>query len=168
MHNIISLTFRSTEKNGWPRARIYLDDKLLQDYKFNQNIQVINIPVTYTPSKHTVRVDRTDKTHHDQILEITAVSVDGVMVPDHLIRQCCEFEYNDIIDKGSTYFGPDGTWRFFFHSPIITYLLDLSIHHEAIYSDNYKYPWSYQLGPGSTDDIIQGIDKLVDKVNIIL
>jgi hypothetical protein len=158
---------------------VYLDDTLVHSHEFNCENHVADVELDKHPSIRTVRVVRHSKTNdnviladgnilHDQILEITEVSVDGIAIKDGQLRQLCQFEYNNQVDRGSLYFGPNGVWTLFFETPIITFLLDENIKHMSGYSEDYKYPWSYQLGPESVGSIISEIQQIETKVQKLL
>lgn len=104
----------------------------------------------------------------DQILEITELQVNGSRIPDYVLDQRSRFEFGDQCHIGSRYFGPNGNWTFEFETPLITWILDQKINHEAKYNHDYQFPWATQLGPNSVHQILKKIDDIrhrLDQIN---
>ena len=177
--NTLTLHFRCTDCNGFPEAKIFLDDQLVCDYKFLSNEESISLNVNDQPGDHCLKVERHSKQNNnfvlidgkivkDQILEITKLSVDDIDIPMYILDSNCEFRYLNRVDAGSRYFGPNGEWTYKFSTPIIQHILDLRIAHESQYNQDYQFPWSYRHGPGTAQNIISTIEELEKKINQIL
>ena len=166
--NTLSINFKSVACNGYPTIKILLDGVQLVDHEFTQELETITITVPTNPGRHELVIDRYGKTDSnlDQTLSIDSVTIDNVPVPDFILNQQTKFCFNQETHVGSRFFGPNGLWYFTFQTPIITYILDQKIIHEAQYNQDYEYPWSYKLGPTSVNKTLAQIDRvqsLVDK-----
>lgn len=177
--NILSFHFRCHECNGYPQARIKLNNSLVKDHAFASSEETIEVTLPNEPGNHQITVERYGKLKHnmifvngqilqDQILEIISVMVDGVPVPINLVEQHCKFEWDSTVHAGSRYFGPNGTWTYSFATPYITHLLDLRIQHESQYNQDYHFPWSNRLGPDSVQEITAMVDQVTQRVQQVL
>lgn len=177
--NTITLQFRSRNCNGFPKAKILLDDTLVHDHQFSTGEESLSVVVNTNIGNHVLTVERYGKQPHnmvildgaiieDQILEITDILVDGVSIPVLVIDRSCEFKWDDNTHVGSRYFGPNGLWTYRFSTPLITHILDQRIEHESQFDQDYQFDWSYKHGPGTVDAIIKTIDQIKSKVNEIL
>lgn len=171
--NQLNLQFKAVAHNGYPSVRISLDGQVLADHLFTGEDWQFSISVGTDAGSHVLQVERYGKTEKnwspekDQILEIIGVIVDGIAVPNYVLTKHSHFEFNDQIHYGSLYFGPNGVWRFEFQTPILTFVLDQKIAHEAQYNQDYLYPWSYKLGPDSVNSIITTIDQTLERVKLL-
>lgn len=178
MINNISLVLKSTNVNGWPKIKINVDNDVIFDDQIIES-QLVNFYVLATTQSHShvVTIERYGKTEEncvidlnnnvvsDQYVELAEVKVDGIVIPDMYIRNNSKFEFNQLTYEGSTTWMPNGIWSWTFKSPIITHILDWKIYHEAKYTDDYKYPWSYKLGPDTVDDRLKKIDQVLAHIN---
>jgi hypothetical protein len=167
INNKLTINFKSTECNGFPSIKILHNNNLLIDYTLESYECSYTITIDLSPAHHTIIVERYNKTENnpDQILEITNITVDGITIPEFLLLTNSKFEFDDQVHYGSKYFSPNGIWSFNFNSPVITYILDQKILHEAKYNQDYQYPWSYKLGPDSVAQISANIDLALEQVN---
>lgn len=177
--NVLTICFRCYECNGYPYARIILNDKILHNHAFTQELESLEIELDTTSADHMLIVERYNKQNNnmvlqegkivkDQILEITNLLVDGVPIPLNIVDPYCNFSWDDNVHVGSRYFGPNGTWTYKFSTPIITHILDMRIAHESRYNQDYVYPWSNKLGPMSVQEIVNTIDQVEHRVNQVL
>jgi hypothetical protein len=172
--NLLQIRFKAIECNGWPKIQVKLNGCPLHCHEFTDSSYTLAFDLPVETQTNVLTIERYGKTFEnqtadsDQILEIVEFRFDDVVIPTHLIVPCCKFEYNDQTDWGSLYFGPNGIWTLNFSTPFVTWLLDQNILHEAKYSENYKYPWSYQLGPNSVNEIIADIEQIEQKVIDVL
>lgn len=168
--NHIDLSFQATAFNGLPCVRILLDDQLLIDHKFQQENWRYEIDLPQGPGSYRLVIERYGKTaehwsaEQDQTVEITGITVDGIPVPHYVLDKHSRFEFDGQSHPGSRFFGPNGTWTFEFVSPMLTFILDQKILHEAQYNQDYEYPWSYRLGPDSVNNIVSSIDQALERV----
>lgn len=169
--NKVKIIFRATEYNGYPSVRVFLDHQLLQNITFTQEYFEFEFDLDQTESIRCLCVERYGKTDQnyslekDQIVEIVSINVDGIPIPQFMINAQCKFEFAGETHIGSCYFGPNGVWTFDFETPLITYILDKKIQHEAQYNQDYLYPWSYKLGPDSVTTILANIDQALDRAD---
>ena len=175
MHsNQLTLRFAATECGGWPRVRVRLNGVQVAHLDFESAEQSITIDLGSEPGDHVLEVERWGKNsrntsaQHDQVLELLQVQVDSVPVPESIIRDLSEFEWHERTDAGSFFFGPNGVWRMRFCTPILTYLLDHKIQHESKYTQDYLYPWSYRLGPGQAEKLLEDIEYVQARVEKLL
>jgi hypothetical protein len=171
LNSKVKIYFKVSEYNGYPNIKIFLNNYLLADQAFFNDQWNFEFEVGHQPGNHCLKIERYGKTDRnysqekDQTVEITAITVDGIAIPEYMLVKQSKFEFNDQIHLGSLYFGPNGIWTFNFATPIITHILDQKIHHEAQYNQDYIYPWSYKLGPDSVNSILSNIEHAVDQVN---
>lgn len=177
--NKLTLHFRCTDCNGFPQAKIILDNELICDHNFLCDQETIVLNIDTSPGDHCLIVERHSKKNDnfifvngkiikDQILEIIKLSVDNIAIPMHIVDSNCKFSYHDRVDVGSRYFGPNGIWSFTFSTPLIQHILDLRIVHESKYNQDYQFPWSYKHGPTTAQKIITTIENLEKKIDQIL
>lgn len=170
----IQLKLTSTYCQGWPRARIRhgntCHDIQVKEYA-DIELEVVADELVierYGKQPHNVEFDR-DTVLKDQILKIDSIQVNGVDVPEYVLQNHSQFRFDDQVHQGSRYFGPNGVWRFQFQLPLVTWLLDQKIQHEAKYNQDYQYDWSYQLGPESVKmiqaDIVR-VRQILDSIDI--
>lgn len=173
MYNKLKFSCRATNCNGYPTFRVRLNgvDCVVDVVKSEYFAFELAVPVQ--TQTHVLEIERYGKTsanslnEHDQILEILDVAVDNVSVPKFLIHDHCKFVFDDQTHHGSCYFGPNGTWTWGFETPLITYVLDKKILHEAQYNQDYKFAWSYRLGPDSANTILNEIESTIKHVTKI-
>jgi len=180
MINKLTFACRASNHNGYPKIKLFLDGKELEPYDINQELFTIAVDLDHS-DKHTVliieRYGKTDQnvsvdSHgniiNDQYLEILDIKIDNVPVPDFILNSIPRFEFNDQCHVGSKFFGPNGIWTFEFKTPFIQYVLDQKILHEAKFSNDYVYAWSYKLGPDSVVNLTNEIDTVIAKIKNIL
>lgn len=171
MHNNLKILIKSTYCNGWPNINVYLGQNLIYSLSNCSELTTITTNLELTSSKQCIKIERYGKTEknfvyeneviiNDQTIEIVDVLVDDIRLPDWLIRQNCRIEFDDNVHERSRLLGPNGFWFFEFETPILTYLLDQKIIHEAKYSDNYKYPWNHQLGPDTVETVTKELSSV--------
>ena len=175
--SMVSLYFKCIENLGYPKAKIFFDDQLIQDFQFHQQEQLIEVPMPGRPGMHALTVRRYGKlAEHctfgddgsiiaDQILQITKVNVHSTKVPDFVLDRHSSFQFNDQIHHGSRYFAPNGDWIFHFETPFITWVLDQISEQDRIYDANSgTRPWEYRYAPGQAQQRIQQLQQVIDRV----
>lgn len=121
----------------------------LTDAPFDQRITIVKQPCGST----------------DQLVTLLGVTVDGTQIPEWLIRQTSSFHFAQQILEGCLEWQPPGTWSWNFQQPIITWILDQKIAHESKYNQDYKYPWSYKLGPDSVETIGSKLQTAIARID---
>lgn len=175
MTNTITIKFSSTNCNGYPKVKISLNRRLVSECEITPECCSVDIHLPSDPGPQKITIERYGKTEQntsvvnntivaDQILTIESISVDNVEVSKFSIIEDTVFESKDQIQQGIDILGFNGTWTFNFETPIITFLLDKKITHEAKYSQDYKYPWSYKLGPDSVTELMSEFEILHKKI----
>lgn len=176
MTNILTLKLTAKECNGYPKFKIYINEKLFDDFHLNQNYIEISIPLTQEENTCTlklVRYGKEDKNTillnneiiEDQTLEIESIKVDNVTVPNFIIFDYSYFVFNDKKIQ-TNIFGPNGVWKFNFKTPIITWILTEKMHHEAKYSDAHLLPNSYKIDPNKVDKYFTELENALRKVDL--
>lgn len=172
----IELQFRCQWCQGWPKISVELDGKSLCHHEFSNSDESLSIVIPRSIGSRELSIIRYGKTPEnmvldsngsiikDQILEIESARVNGSVIPNYIFDQYSQFKFNDQIHSGSRHFGPNGIWSFVFVEPFITWILDQKISHEAKYSNDYIYPWSYKFGPGTVEEILNKIKSTREKV----
>lgn len=179
MSNILKVVVKSTECNGWPNLNFYFENQLVEKVKGCSELHSFEVDLQPAESHTFIKLERYGKTDNncifkneqiikDQTIEIVRVSVDDIKLPDHLIYQNCYIEFDGFRHDGSRFLGPNGVWVLNFKTPIITFFLDQKIEHEAKYNDDYKYPWSYRLGPRSVSTLTKEYQLVRDLIHRIL
>jgi hypothetical protein len=164
--NTIQINFKVSEHNGYPCIRILLNDQLLVDHQFVDTLWTYEFSLGNDVASHCLQIERYGKTdlnystEKDQTVEIVDITVDGIKVPTYILDKHSKFEFDTQVHMGSRYFGPNGVWTFNFVTPILTYILDEKILHEAQYNQDYKFAWSYKLGPDNVNNILSNISKV--------
>lgn len=167
MHNTLTIVFQSVDGNGYPKARILLDNCVVYDQVINNG--QFDIPVTKDIADHTIVVDRYGKTdaNHGQVLIIDSIKIDGVSIPDFLLSANSKFEFDNQILTPCRELHPNGQWSFDFCSPMLTWCLDEKIKHEAKFNQDFLFPWAYKLGPGQAEDLIGDISIQQERIKNI-
>ena len=161
----IDLLFKSHFCVSWPITRIVLDKQLVLSHVFSQEMESLALHVDETPRLHVLQLIRLGKGQtnivlddenriiQDQALELLALKINGVSVPEYILDNNSVFEYKNNKQFNSRYFGPNGVWTLNFQSPMITWVLDQKIIRESNFNLNHSHPWSYQLGPNSVESL---------------
>lgn len=172
----LKFQFHCRPCNGWPCIQIKIDDRLLCDHEFSRDEEylTINIPagtgvrklsiIRYGKTKDNISVDDHGNVTQDQILEIKSIDIFGSKIPDYIFDRHSVFQFNDQTHPGSRYFSPNGVWTFQFADPLVTWILDEKILHEAQYNNDYIYPWAYKFGPGTAQAILDKIESTKKKI----
>jgi len=177
--NQLIIRLSATPCGGWPRIRTRLDGVQISHVDMQGANDTVVIDFDTQPAEHVIEIERWGKNSRntktqdgvvieDQVLEIQQVYLDGVLVPDYIVRNLSEFRYHDKVDAGSLYFGPNGVWCMTVRTPLLTYFLDQKIQHESQYSQDYQYPWSYRLGPGQAEKLLADIEYVQERVERFL
>jgi hypothetical protein len=168
--NTVKINFRASNHNGFPSFKIKLDGQVLIDQTLDDSNWHYEFALPTCDRSLELQIERYGKTsenyspEHDQILEITSIEIDGILVPNYVLDKHSQFEFDGQIHIGSRYFGPNGLWTWTFSTPILTYILDEKITHEAQYNQDYEFPWAYKLGPNSVNTILSKIQQAMDRI----
>lgn len=171
----LTFAFKATCCNGWPKIKIFRDHTVIKNHQFSNEKETISIEIPNSRGNHLICVERFGKEDHnvvvsdgfiieDQVVEIESIFINGVKLPDFVINNHTEFKFADQVHKGSTYFGPNGTWSLKYYGSMVTWLLDRKITHEVQYNQDYQFPWAYKLGPDSVSKTVDEIDSLLEKI----
>lgn len=172
--NLIKISLKSTNVNGWPLIKIKTADTDFKSIIIDREFVEATVPVTNFQGENFVILERYGKTevnqlnNIDQVVEILTVTVDNSVMPDFILNKFSRFEFNNQVHVGSRFFGPNGIWYFNFETPIITWILDQKILHESEYNQDYIYPWSYKFGPNCVDTLSSQLISVTDKVKKLL
>jgi hypothetical protein len=173
MTNNLTLICDAVGCDGYPHANIKINDSIVYSGVIDDCKNKFDIPIPSGAGKHTLSIQRYGKTeknitsHGEQILKVNSILIDGIVVPKYIIVDNSKFEFNHIVNHGCLDFYPNGNWTFGFQTPFITWCMDQKIANDAKFSNNYLLPWSYQLGPNQADQLIDDIDQLFEKLEVI-
>ena len=163
--NLFKFFFKATECNGWPKIKILVNGVEREDMIIERSLAIV-LSVD-SNSTQTIEIVRYGKAQNntllrgseivkDQLLELESISVDDVKLPDWYIHEHV---------SNSHIIGSNVTWKFTVEQPIVTYILDQKINHEAKYNSDYLYPWSHKLGPNSVKELTDDFSKAIDVIN---
>lgn len=135
LNNCLTLHFRAVECNGWPSIRILVDNDILQEYKFHQELTKIDLSLDLLDGNHVLEIERYGKTDKnivfvdgkilkDQLVELVDMYIDNVKLPD-MFKYNSKFCYDDKELPSSLVWGPNGTWTWNFATPLLQNLIDL-------------------------------------------
>lgn len=144
-----------------------LDNIVLDECDIAPGTKILTFSVDSIANCHRFRLTKSHKNdteNHLQILKIDQITVDEIKIPDYIIHDNCTFKFNNSEHPGCTWLEPPGTWEWSFETPILTYILDQKIVHEAKYTQDYQYAWSYSLGPDSVKNITAKIKQATSKI----
>ena len=165
MLTLLNFYLRAEEnESGWPQVSIYLDDQMVADCACNNEL-VVTVDLTDQQDYRQLLIRRSGP---GAVLEITKITLNGIIIPDYVITKNSSFNFNDQSHPGSLYFVPTGTWIWDIGCPMVTWILDEKIKHESLYSQDYQYPWSYSFGPDSVEQLNRQLLLVKHKVNDIL
>jgi hypothetical protein len=130
----LTLKFNASECNGWPKIRILIDNDIIQEHEFDQEMTTIDVPLDLLDGEHVLEIERYDKTDNnivfidgvilkDQSVALLDLYVDGVKLPD-MFKYDGKFYYNDLESPSVLVWGPNGVWRWQFATPLLENLLD--------------------------------------------
>lgn len=125
-----------------------------------------NLDIDGVPAAHQIEIKK--NVDHENVFLLKSISVDGVALPEWLLRDNSVFTWPDNQHPGSLQWHPAGSWHFDFCTPFLTWTLDQKIIHEARYNQDYLYPWSYKLGPDSVNLLGQKLNQTIRKVEQVL
>jgi len=175
-HYDLTFDFSCQFYRSWPKISIIVDDQNIRNHQFSKENEKLSLKFPegsgnrklsihrYGKTDLDMLVDRNGTIIKDQILEIKSIKINGTGIPDYIFQHHSRFEFEDQKHSGSMYFGPNGVWTFEFCEPLITWILDEKINHEAKYNQDYIYAWAYKLGPHSVDKILDKIQRTNDKI----
>lgn len=170
MQNILTLILSPIACNGYPEAQIKLNNTIVYDGVVDQVNQQIAINLPDQPGHCVITVERYGKTENnatataEQILKVNAVKIDDVAVPKYILVDNSTFSYNQTSEKGCLEFYPNGVWTFEFSIPFVTWCVKQKILNDAKFNQDYQYAWSYRLGPGQAEQLLEDIDDIIDRV----
>lgn len=172
--NYLTVTIKSTYCNGWPQLKLWLNQNLIDHVQIDKELTTVKIHVPNHSGRHVIKLERYGKESchmviknnqivQDQMFEILNMCVDGVQIPAWFLWDQSQLEIDNQFHK-SLVGGPNCTWHFEFETPLLTFILDCKIKHEAKYNQDYLLPWSYKLGPDSVDSLR---NDLLSAINLV-
>jgi len=128
------LNFRAVYCNGWPQIRVSIDNDVIEELEFDNETASIQIPLDLFEGAHELHVERLGKTNNNikfvdgQILEdqmacLESMYIDDVELPKLFLYQGKFYHDNQVL-LNTLHWGPNGTWKWNFETPIITWLVD--------------------------------------------
>jgi hypothetical protein len=173
--NVLSILLKSTECNGWPKLKVRVNGCLVHDVHIDQEFTNIDVCLDTSPGEANLVIERYGKGNDniqldgdviikDQLVEITRIAIDGVQLPQWFLWNNIFLKIDDK-ETNSLVAGPNGIWTLKLQTPVISFVLEDKILHEAKYSQDYLYPWSYKLGPNSATQLVNDLQLALDLVN---
>lgn len=134
LNNCLTLKFCASECNGWPKIRILIDNDIIQEYEFDQEIASIDVPLDLMDGDHVLEIERYGKNNSnivfvdgkilkDQSVELLDMYIENVKLPDQF-KYNSKFCYNDIELTSALNWGPNGIWTWKFSTPLLEHLID--------------------------------------------
>lgn len=142
----ISLIFKSTECNGWPKIKLYLNNDLYQDHEFKQEIEQVNLPIYLEDGKHLLEIEIYDKKSNativdqegkiiqDQLLELKEIRVNNVKLPEYFLYSG-NYKISDNTYPQSLIWGCNGVWSWNFEMPLVSWAVKTKQNHEDKYNN---------------------------------
>lgn len=131
--NYLELHFQATKCKDWPKLKFYVDEDLYQEYMFEFEQGIIQIPLELMPGPHQLEIELYGKTFdntivkddviiEDQLVTLNKMLIDGVELP-------AKFLYHGRLENNpsspSLTWGINGKWIWNFEEPIINWALML-------------------------------------------
>ena len=133
-NNVLTLHLQATDCRGWPKIRIVIDNNIIQEYDFDQDTAVIEIPLDLLDGDHVLEIERYGKTDQnivfmdgkilqDQVVTLVDMYVDNVKLPE-MFKYDGKFCYNNLELPSVLVWGPNGVWSWKFTTPLLENLID--------------------------------------------
>jgi len=142
--NQLTLKFKATPCNGWPKLKFLIDFDLIEEYHFNSFDGEISIPIDLLDGAYLLNIELFDKTEkntivdttgkitEDQKVELVDIYIDNVKLPN-FYKWMGVYRFNDQEYPQSLCWGCNGIWTWPFQTPILTWVLDEKIKHREKY-----------------------------------
>lgn len=139
--NLLTLKLKATECNGWPKLRVLLDLDIIETYEFISEHAEIIIPIDLYNGSHSLIIEIFGKTSkntivdsqghivNDQLIELTDMIVDDIILPD-IYKYQGVYKFNGKEFPQALSWGCNGIWQWDFEIPLITWLLDVKINND--------------------------------------
>ena len=132
--NQLTFHFKATECNGWPTARIIVDDDILQEFIVDQTNTSVSVELDYFDGEHVLEIERYGKTDNnvvfdngqilqDQSIELIAIHYDNIVLPKHFLYHGV-FHWNNQTYPSTLTWGPNGRGVWPFSMPFVTWAID--------------------------------------------
>jgi hypothetical protein len=131
MHSL-KLTFKAVESNGWPKLLFLINDDLIEDYHFNNELGEVIIPIDLLDGNHILSIELYDKTG-SQYVELLDMYVDNILLPN-MYKWLGIYKFNDQEYPQALRWECNGSWNFNFQTPLVTWMLDVKIANEEKYT----------------------------------
>jgi hypothetical protein len=143
--NLLTLKFKATECNGWPKLRVLLDLDIIETCEFTSDYAEVTVPVDLQDGEHSLIVELYSKNRlntlvdsqgtivKDQSVELIDMLVDGINLPDYYKWRGI-YRFSDQEHPQSLLWGCNGSWQWDFKIPLLTWILDVKIEHSEKYN----------------------------------
>lgn len=134
----LTFNFSATNYNGWPSAKILINNNVIQDFVIDNSNQSVTVNIDYDQGLHDLEIHRYGKTDcnvlfvdgkilQDQTLTLNSIYYRNVRLPDRfLFNSWYSWDGNDY--KSVLTWGPNGVWRWQFGMPFVQWSVDSSEH----------------------------------------
>ncbi len=138
--NLLTLKFRATECNGWPKIRVLFDLDIIETCDFTSDYAEVTVPVDLQSGEHSLIIELYGKNRSntlvdsqgfiikDQCVELIDMLVDDVNLPDYYKWRGI-YRFSDQIHPQSLLWGCNGSWQWDFKVPLLAWILDVKIEH---------------------------------------
>ena len=143
--NVITLAFKVSECNGWPKVEILIDDDLYEDRHFTTTNEQVTLPVDLIDGDHLLTIEIYDKLPKntiidsdgniidDQLIELTDIYVNDIKLPKWF-KNIGVYEFKDQTYPQACVWGCNGVWAWKFSTPLLTWVLDKQIENRELYN----------------------------------
>jgi prepilin-type processing-associated H-X9-DG protein len=130
----LTFNFQATEYNGWPQARIVVDQEVVTEFVANSSNFSVSIDVKYPNGIHQLEIQRHSKTDNnvlfvdgkilqDQLLTLESIYFNNVRLADQfLYRGKLHWDCNEY--PSVLTWGVNGSWKWEFGIPVVQWAVD--------------------------------------------
>lgn len=133
LHEYFDFKFKTTEFRGWPSLVFRVDGDTVLDHRFQHDSETVRLACDFAPGPHHLEIERYGKNDHnvdfrdgkiwqDQTVELESIAVAGVTLPQSFLFDGV-WRWNDTVETGALFWGPNGVWSWNFELPMIDWAL---------------------------------------------
>lgn len=130
--------FSATDYNGWPQARIVIDDAVVTEFVANTNSFTVAVDIKYSKGIHQLEIQRYGKTDNnvlfvngeilqDQLLTLESIYFNNIKLADQFLYRG-KLCWNNQEHPSVLVWGVNGSWKWQFGIPFVQWAVDSSEH----------------------------------------
>jgi hypothetical protein len=134
----LTFNFSAIEYNGWPRARIIVNNITVHDFIIETPAASVSIDLDYVDGVHNLQIQRYGKTDNnvlfvdgkilqDQSITLNSIYYNNVKLADNFLYRS-KFCWNGQEYPSTLTWGPNGVWHWEFGIPFVQWAVDSSEH----------------------------------------